>query len=155
MKWVLSSSRKALLQEFHLVHNGECEVILKYNPIHHSARISYGDIHRLFFLESTGTSNGKIVFKNEYGMETGMLSFDRWHNNQGTIVIDKKKYHYEIQKNPQSELIIFENNAVFPMVKVENPDGNISPIDHNCLLFGLCWYLFLNIKNRNSVEHAA
>ncbi|MGG9970835.1 hypothetical protein ACQ33O_03480 [Ferruginibacter sp. SUN002] len=163
MKWLLVSNASSTLHEYHLIENNECKVILKYNPLHHSARITCGKHHKLIFVETTGSLKLKTVFKNEYGLEVGSLHQDKWHN-KGSVVIDDKKYNYQLQNNPLAELIIYNNNPSTPLVSCGlKPDNgateislshNTNGIDNSFLLLGLCWYLFLPVAKENVVEYA-
>ena len=163
MKWLLVSNSSSALQEYHLIENDVCKVILKYNPLHHSARISCGKHHKLVFVETSGSLKLKTVFKNEYGLEIGSLLQDKWHN-KGIVAIDSKKYNYQLQKNPLAELIIFDDNPSKPLVSCGlKPDNGITEIslshntngiDNSFLLLGLCWYLFLPLAKESVVEYA-
>ncbi len=160
MKWLLVSNPSSALQEYHLIENEACKVILKYNPLHHSARITCGKHHKLVYVETTGSLKLKTIFKNEYGLEIGSLQQDKWHN-KGAVVIDTKKYNYQLQNNPLAELIIFDNTPAKPIVSCGlKPDNGISlshntnGVDNSFLLLGLCWYLFLPVAKENVVEYA-
>lgn len=162
MKWVLISSYKSTLQEYHLMENDECKVVMKYNPLHHSARINCANQQRLFFIESTGSLTGKYIFKNEYGMEIGNMSQDKWFGKDGSVIIESKKYTYCIKNNPLAEFTIYESISQQPLVSCGlDIDTGIplsaynTDINNKCLLLGLCWYLFLPAAKENLVEYAA
>ena len=165
MKWVLISNQKALVQEYHLIENDTSKVIVKYSPLHRSARISCGSKHRLFFIESTGVLTGKYVFKNEYGMEIGNMSYGKSLNRDGIVIIESKKYSYKIQNNPLAEITVFENESQQPVVSCGLTDDSNGTgisfsqhdnnINNSCLLLSLCWYLFLPVSKENVVEYAA
>ena len=164
MKWVLTNNKKALLQEYHLLDEKNTKAIVKYNPVHRSARISIGDRHRLFFIESAGSLTGKYIFKNEYGLEVGMMSNDRW-GKEGSITIESKKYIYKIQNNPLAELTIYDGGTHKALVSCGVSTGingtslslsqQTNNADSNYLLLGLCWFLFLPVAKENIVEYAA
>ncbi len=151
MNWEVVTNDRSSLQEYRLIDHNECKVIVKYNPLHRSARITSGTHHRLFYLESAGSLSGKTIFKNEYGMETGNLVHDKFHPQEGSVVIDNKKYKYLLQTNSLPEMIIYENDHQQPIATCtldtpspnNNYSVNTSAIDNNCFLLGLCWYLFL------------
>ena len=163
MKWQLVNSSSSTLQEFHLMENNECKVILKYNPLHHSARITCGKFHKLVYVETLGSLKLKTVFKNEYGLEIGSLQQDKWHN-KGTVIIDSQKYNYHLQNNPLAEMTIYSNDPAMPLVScgIKSANNNTeiclshntNGIDNSFLLLGLCWYLFLPVAKESVVEYA-
>ena len=165
MNWEVISNERSSLQEYRMIDNNDCKVVIKYNPLHQSARITSGNHHRLFFLESTGSLSGKTIFKNEYGMEIGNLVHDKFHPKEGSLMIETKKYQYQLQNNPLPELVIFENNFRKPVANCNIPISTMSiqnsfsansnqVIDNNCYLLGLCWYLFLP-QAKEKLEYAA
>lgn len=164
MKWVMTNNKKALLQEYQLTEQGSVKVIVKYNPAHRSARITIGDKHRLFFIESAGSLTGKYIFKNEYGMAVGMMSNDKW-GKEGAISIEAKKFIYKINNNPLAELTIYDGDTGKALVNCGLATGingtalslsqQTNTADSNYLLLGLCWFLFLPVAKENIVEYAA
>ncbi len=165
MEWVLVSNQKSTLQEYHLMENETCKLVLKYNPLHRSARISCGNQHRLFFIESTGSITGKYIFKNEYGMEIGHMSQDKWFGKDGQVIIESTKYTYTIKHNPQVELTVYNGTSHQHLLSCGFSSNafsagilhssQTSAIDYNCLLLSLCWYLFLPVAKEALVEYAA
>ncbi|UAY52012.1 hypothetical protein [Ferruginibacter albus] len=147
MRWVLVSGPNAALQEFHLLQNDECIVVLKYNPLHRSARVISGQYQRLFFMQSAGALTGKNIFMNEYGLEVGSLTSEKWGNNGGTLIIEEKKFTYKVQNS--SELTVSDSAQ-------HSTSCNLKPesIDNNYLLLGLCWYLHLPVV-KEKLEYAA
>lgn len=163
MKWVMANHKKTL-QEYHLTEQDDTKAIVKYNPVQRSARITIGDKHRLFFIESAGSLTGKYIFKNEYGMEIGMMSNDRW-GKEGSVIIESKKYIYKIQNSPLAELAIYDNSTNKLLVSCGLATGingtslslaqQTNNADSNYLLLGLCWFLFLPVAKESIVEYAA
>jgi hypothetical protein len=160
MNWEVINNERSILQEYRLVDRNDCKVVIKYNPLHQSARITCGNHHRLFFFESAGSLSGKTIFKNEYGMEIGNLVHDKFHPKDGSVVIDSKKYLYHLESNPQQELVIYEGNLQNALAncsipsKINLQQQNAGTIDNNCYLLGLCWYLFLPQAIENVVKYA-
>lgn len=162
MKWVLISSQQSLLQEFHLVENGNCRVIIKYNPVHGSARLSCEGNHRLFYIESTGALTGKYIFKNEYDMETGHMNYDKWFGKEGSVTIESKKYDYRIAGNSVPELIVYNANSAEALANCEvandgysiPSNGQNSSEANHFLLLALCWYLFLAVVKEGVADYA-
>jgi len=154
MRWVLTSSPTAALEEYHLLDEDSCKLILKYNPLHRSVRISSGSFQRLFFIESAGVLTGKTIMRNEYGMEVGSVQLDKFSNTDGMVNIEEKKYHYHFQNNSSPELTIYNTNLKSPLIssKLISSFNNIS---NNFLLMGLCWFLYLPVAKERLVEYAA
>lgn len=148
------------------MENEECKAVMKYNPLHRSARLSCGHLRRLFYIESTGSITGKYIFKNEYGMEIGNMTHDKWFGKDGSVTVESTKYAYTIQHIPKVELTVFNGTSQQQLLSCgfttdNNPaSGSLasSPtadIHINCLLLGLCWYLLIGVAKDNVVEHAA
>lgn len=164
MKWVMTNNKKALLQEYQLLEQDSTKAIVKYNPVQRSARISVGDKHRLFFIESAGSLTGKYSFKNEYGLEVGMMANDKL-GGDGSVTIESKKFIYKIQNNPVAELTIYDGNTNKVLARCGLATGingtslSLSQQNNNAgsnyLLLGLCWFLFLPVAKENIVEYAA
>lgn len=154
MRWVLTSSPNAALEEYHLLDDDSCKLILKYNPRHRSVRISSGSFQRLFFIESTGSLSGKTLMKNEYGMEIGSVSSDKSSNTDGLVSIEEKKYHYHAQDNTSPELTIYDTKMQSPLIS-SKLTFSFSNIVNNFLLMGLCWFLYLPAVKERLVEYAA
>lgn len=158
------NNKKSLLQEYHLFDDGSTRVIVKYNPSQRSARVTIGDKHRLFFIESAGALSGKYIFKNEYGLDVGMMSNDKW-GKEGSVIIESKKYIYKINNNPLAELTIYDAASNKPLVSCGLTTGingtslslsqQTNNANSNYLLLSLCWFLFLPIAKENIVEYAA
>ncbi len=146
MRWVLVSRSNATLQEYHLLQDNECKAILKYNPLHRSARVSSGRSQRLFFIQSAGALTGKNIFVNEYGMEVGNLTLGKWNDFHGSLTIDDTKFYYS-SKNAE---INISDSSRHIVATCELNSSNASPvsknsIENNYLLLGLCWYLYLPV----------
>jgi len=154
MNWEIIRNPQHSLQEYRLINNKECKVILKYNPRHQSVRTTSGNNHRLFFLETTGSLSDKIIFKNEYGIEVGNLVYDKLRGKNGSVVIDQKKYHYKIT---EQELLIYTSDFTqvltrcslqsSPMLGPNISTVNFSHNDIRCMILGLSWFLALPVTN--------
>ncbi|MEO5888620.1 MAG: hypothetical protein ABIQ31_00145 [Ferruginibacter sp.] len=165
MNWEVIDNERSSLKEYRLIENNDCKLVIKYNPRHQSARITSGNHHRLFFFESAGSLSGKTIFRNEYGMEIGNLVHDKFHSEEGSLVIDAKKYQYQLHKDTASELVIYENGLQKPVASCSIPTNksiiqNIfsegtQAIDNNCYLLGLCWYLVLPLVKENILKLAS
>ncbi|MEO6550813.1 MAG: hypothetical protein ABIN94_22615 [Ferruginibacter sp.] len=165
MNWEVISNDRSSLKEYRMIDNNECKVVIKYNPIHHSARITIGNHHRLFFLESAGSLSGKTIFKNEYGMEIGNLQNDKPSFREGSLVINSEKYLYRLKNGTSPQLSVFEKNVYEPIATCgipENKNSGTKPTsaitefaDNCCYLLGLCWYISLPSVKENEPEHSS
>lgn len=163
MRWEVISNPRSVLKEYRLVDNNDCHVILKYNPEQQSVRVVSGSQQRLFFVEKAGSLSGKTVFKNEYGMELGFIQHHKLFGSDGHIQLDGKKYTYKFQNTPLAKLFIYNDHAHTPIITcgLQSIQSDIthsigfSPIETDCYILGLCWFLFLPIAKENIVEFAA
>lgn len=167
MRWVKEKSGKSGLQEYTLNDDKGCRLTLKYDSINHIARINCKGHQRLFFIEKEGVMNPKTIFKNEYGFEIGKLTSNRKNGNQQVIELMDKKYHYSFENKPLSEIVIYDEECIRPLVSCSlninssgNPDILISKnneekeMENECFLLGLSWYLFLPVVKENVVAFA-
>ena len=165
MNWEVISNDRSSLKEYRLIDNNDCKVIIKYNPRHQSARVTCGNHHRLFFLESAGSLSGKTIFRNEYGMGIGNLVHDKFHPQEGSLVIDNLKYKYQLKNNAAPELYIYENgnqqlfaNCSIPSNKIilqNTLSVSTEAINNNCYLLGLCWYLSLSLVKEEALKYSS
>ena len=93
-------------------------------------------------------------------MEIGNLVHDKFHPKDGTVVIDSKKYQYQIKHNPSKELVIYDNDHHAQLASCGIQSNMKSPlpindqtIDNNCFLLGICWYLFLPVEKENNQKY--
>lgn len=162
MKWEVITNERSSLQEFRLTENNTCKALIKYNPLHRSARITCDNQHRLFFLESAGSLSGKTILRNEYGLETGTISHDKFQPQEGSVVINATKYRYTIQNNPQPQLSIFEAGVEKPLAICTLPANKNNSsfftaentVNSNCYLIGICLFLSLLVVKEKSFSFA-
>jgi hypothetical protein len=164
MKWILTSNPAALVHEYHLVENETCILTLKYNPLHRTARIKCGTVYRLFFIESTGSLTGKYLLKNEYGMEIGSMNYHQLPGKDGAVQIEDKKFTYQLPNANAASIAVFEKDDREPLLHCTldgdtNYTGmgfkNANNTESNCLLLGLCWYLFVQVAASPVMEYAS
>ena len=163
MEWILAKNQMPAMQEYHLMDDGFCKSILKYNTHQNVARVSCKGRYGVFFIERSGSLLGKIVFKNEYGQEVGKLSFDKWYSNGGSIILEGEKYHFSFQNDSPVEIIIYKNDIRNPLIKCElmvSADHSSQAFNGNadeeyaCLLLGLCWYSFFPVVPENVADYS-
>lgn len=138
MKWVMVKHASPSVQKYHLVEGVSKKAVLKYNLLQQSVRVSNDDTQRVFFLERTGFWNNKTIFKNEYGLEIGKMSFEKGFH-AGALEVDGKKYHYVIQDN---ELVIYDELSQPVLTCDLSSSGYKADQDLSSLVLGLCWYFY-------------
>ena len=157
MTWEKIYNQHSSLQEYRLTRN-DGNLVLKYNPLHRSARVTFQNNYRLFFLESAGSMSGKIVFRNEYGMETGSIAHDRLKNDEGTIFIDNHNYRYKLHSE---SLTIYDKEQRHPLadikIKLNSSNSSIRSFDNidvACFAIGICWYLSIGLSSETLITYA-
>ncbi|HMO62332.1 MAG TPA: hypothetical protein PKC39_02785 [Ferruginibacter sp.] len=140
MNWLPVKTQSALLNEYRLMQNNGCKVILKYNPQHRSARlISEDNLHSLFYLETPAQHASRVIITDQYGMNRGYIALDKIHAYSGTASLEGKKYHFRIQHYSSPVLIIYENSPSHPLLSSTFEVSGEAGLT-NSLLLGLCWY---------------
>jgi hypothetical protein len=145
MKWISVNHPSASVHKYHLTEGNTNKVVLKYNLDQQSVRVSNADSQRLFFMEKIGGLwNNRIIVKNEYGVETGKLSFDR-NFRAGIVEMEGKKYHYRVEDNDSPIVILYEHHLSMPAISCGFSLSSFADKDaataYTCLLLGLCWHL--------------
>ena len=144
MKWVMVKHASPSVQKYHLLEGLSQKAVLKHNLLQQSVRISNDDTQRVFFLERSGFWNNKTIFKNEYGLEIGKMSFEKGFH-AGSIEVDGNKYHYIIQEAPSQLLVIYDELSQ-PILTCDLSAAGYTPDqDLSSLLLGLCWYAYPSI----------
>lgn len=139
MKWVMVKHASPSVQKYHLLEGVSKKAVLKYNLLQQSVRVSNDDTQRVFFLERSGFWNNKTIFKNEYGLEIGKMSFEKGFH-AGAIEVDGNKYHYVTDDNQQ--LVIYDDLS-HPILTCDLSAAGYKPDqDLSSLLLGLCWYVY-------------
>lgn len=156
MNWIpVTNQPAALLQEFRLMQNTDCKITLKYNPHQHSARLTSDDKqHRLFYFETAGTANSKILVLDQYGMERGNISFDKMLDT-GTVIFEGRLYYFQVKYSAAQPVItIFKNRPAQPWVSCSYNISGDNALNMSFVL-GLCWYVQIQQEKENLVEYAA
>ena len=148
MKLVMVKHASPSVQKYHLLEGVSQKAVLKYNLLQQSVRLSNDDTQRVFFLERTGFWNNKTIFKNEYGLEIGKMSFEKGFH-AGTIEVDGNKYHYSIQNGGAQELVIFDDGSQ-PILSCDLSASGYKPDqDLSSFVLGLYWYLYPSTGEQN------
>jgi hypothetical protein len=125
------------------------KVELKYNLLQQSVRVSNDDTQRVFFLERSGFWNNKTIFKNEYGLEIGKMSFEKGFH-AGNIEVDGNKFPYIIEAYPTQQLLVFDEHSPNPILTCDlSASGYKADQDLSSLLLGLCWSVYPSSENQN------
>lgn len=149
MKWIMVKHASPSVQKYHLQEGTVNKAVLKYNLLQQSVRVSNDVTQRVFFLERTGFWNNKTIFKNEYGLEIGRMSFEKGFH-AGHIEVDGLKYHYAIQDAPVQTLVIYDDPS-HPVLTCDLSGAGYKPDqDLSGLLLGLCWYMYPSAGYQNS-----
>src|SRR5438552_1537240 len=109
MQWKLIKAFEEGLKEYHLVKDANDIILLKYNSLQQSVRITSKGEHLSFFMERTGFPGTRIIFKNGYGIELGKCTFNRRHDN-GHTETDNRLYRYIISGTDPAKVTIYEQD---------------------------------------------
>lgn len=149
MKWILVKHASPSVQKYHLIEGAARKAELKYNLLQQSVRVSNDNTQRVFFMEKTGFWNNRTIFKNEYGVEIGRMSFEKGFH-AGHIEVDGNKFHYVIQDAPLQELVIYDELSQ-PVLTCDLSSSEFKPDqDLSSLVLGLCWYAYPSGEEHNS-----
>jgi hypothetical protein len=152
MKWQIAKS--TLKQEVYELLDKEKKLLtLEFHPATNSARIEYAHEKRVFLIRKEGFLRSKIVLCNEYGIRLGYLVQD---NKESYIELNNEKFFFDINKNPMPELIIYKESKDRPVAicELNIKDNTLQPNLYSSLLLALCWYIFLPVPGRQTMEYA-
>lgn len=152
MKWQIAKS--TLKQEIYELWDKEKKLLtLEFHPATNSARMEYADEKRVFLVRKEGFLKNKTVLCNEYGIRLGYLAQD---NKESYIELNNERFFFDINKNPLPELIIYKESKDHPFVTCElDVKDNTLPANlYSSLLLALCWYMFLPVSRKQTVEYA-
>ncbi|MEP7319025.1 MAG: hypothetical protein ABI921_09795 [Panacibacter sp.] len=136
-----------------------------YDVLLHTARLESNGTRRLFMVYEQGKRQPKIVFKNEYGFDAGIIDPLLAAESYGTIQFYENFYYYNLDCVTNGFLNVYTKPGETPLVSFEmevssvssivNAPPNRLPADYfNCLLMGVCWYLQLPAKNTELMSAA-
>ena len=145
MIWEKMNQQAPLLQEYRIADT-ERKLILKYNPLHRSARLTMDQLHRLLFLEGITSISGKTVIKNEYGLEVGSLSYTKSdRKSEGSINLDGKKFGFTVTNEHAINIYNKENGTQLSHAGARSfpINASLTATDICCIVISLCWQLCL------------
>ena len=166
MNCTLVTKDVSATQVFKLLDEAGVKEVLRYNPLQRSTRIFYAGNQRLFFIER-GHSRNSFVFKNEYGFTMGSLHMENINTEEGTVVIENRKFYYQQDgSSTTTQLLIYEENEIRPMASCgflhgranqKTPLYRNKEITHEFagLLLGLCCWLSNTILTELSTDYQA
>jgi|RhiMetdeSRZDD1v2_1073273.scaffolds.fasta_scaffold05726_12 hypothetical protein len=120
MQWKLVKAFDEVLKEYHLIENDKILIVLKYNSLQQSVRISSKGEYLSFFMERTGFAATRIVFKNGYGVEVGKCTFNRRHD-KGLIEYDGTLYNYELSGAASIKAVLYNLHDHQPAIACDWP----------------------------------
>ena len=117
---------------------------LNFNGLTHSFRVQYRDVQRLFFFNTSFLQ--KTVFRNEYGIITGMVIPDKIFI--GSVHIDEKRLQFEISGeaiklsliNPQTKVTLLQCELNDELFSGDLDERNRHDLIH-CIIFSFAWIL--------------
>jgi hypothetical protein len=127
------------LQEFQLQENDVTSMVMKFHPAQQTVRISYAGVKRLYLFEKSGS---KLLIRNEYGVVVGKIVYDKWYHSNGSIELDGKKFHHEVNRDEDS-LVLFDKKKQDPLVTCTILSKTIIKQVHAALMLTLCRYLLM------------
>jgi hypothetical protein len=145
MKWIMISKPTDTVHVFNLMDQDTIKEVLRYNPSQQSARINNQQRQRLFFIEQPGFKNNHFVFKNEYGFDTGRLSFDSRNNKTGILEMEERKIYFTLSGDTTAEIVLYEENGLQPLLTCflqHALDKKDILYAYASIILGLCWYQF-------------
>ena len=132
------------------------------NHREHTAKTETENSRRNFHIDKEGFLLNKTILKNEYGVRIGQISHEILFKNVGFIELNEERFHYSIQNNPLTELIIYKKSKKEPLLvcglktQRENTFVHFAKNEENIssLLMALCWFLFLPVAKENIAAFA-
>lgn len=137
---------------------GDVNVLtMVYDVLLHTARLESNGTRRLFMVYEQGKRQPKIIFKNEYGFDAGIIDPVLAVNGYGAIQFYESIYYYNLNCITDGFLNVCANLGEKPLISFKMEVSSVStmanalpnrlPADYfNCLLMGVCWYLQLPVK---------
>ena len=127
------------------------QMVLKYNLLQQSIRISCRGRHQVFFMESGSNWNNRMVFKNVYGVEVGKFTFSN-RQQTGRIEVEQVSLQTKVIEKDRSSVTLFGKDRQ-PLIVCFLPEGikeqpvQIDNLEKACLFLGLCVYCSLFFNN--------
>jgi hypothetical protein len=152
MEWISINSGAPDMRRYHLVKDQGIQMVLKYNLLQQSIRISCGGRHQVFFMESASNWNNRMLFKNVYGIEVGKFTFSNRHHS-GRIEIEQVSLQCKVMEKDRLTVSLYETNKQQPVMSCHLPEGikeqtvQIDNLERACLFLGLCVYCSLFFNN--------
>ena len=144
---------------YRLKHRDHTLLTLTLHPFSNTARVEKGDEKRVFQIRKEGFRRNKTVLRNEYGIKIGELGTE---HKIHFIDLDKERFYYQIQYNPQPELLIYKDSIESPVLvcgldvksgktSIQLEKDKVPASTSTSLLMALCWYMFLPVTKEDMV----
>jgi hypothetical protein len=146
MEWISINTVDPEMKKYHLFKDDDVQVVLKYNLLQQSIRMSGRGKQQVFFMESGSMWNNRMVFKNAYGIEVGRFLFNN-RTHAGRIQIEGTALQIAMVENDSISVILYEHDKHNPLLECRLPEGRkeqtvpIDNLERACLFLGLCWYV--------------
>lgn len=145
MKWVLSH-----LSDEHQkweLHDAPEPAQLTYNLQHQSLRIR-SKTSRLFFLESSGRFQKKLVLRSEYGIIIGEAAVAP-QDTEASLTLNDTRFYYRFSEH--QFFLLDKNHEVISMADVDQP-GLPHRMTMYALLFGHAWIVNAQLDQKKSSD---
>jgi hypothetical protein len=146
MEWISINTVDPEMKKYHLLREDDVQVVLKYNFLQQSIRMSGRGKQQVFFMESGSAWNNRMVFKSVYGIEVGRFIFSN-RGHSGRIQIEDTALQFSIVEGDVLSVILYEQDKHKPLLVCRLPEGGkeqpvpIDNLERACLFLGLCWYI--------------
>ena len=105
---IIAIKRIPGLDSYHLKENDNTVLEIRYKPDMHTARVVTHEERRVLIIENEGLLRIKMVIKNEYGIQIGLLTYDNFSDTHGSVEIENARFRFSIQHSPVPELHIYK-----------------------------------------------
>jgi len=144
---------------YRLKHREKTLLTLTLHPFSNTARVEKEDEKRVFQIRKEGFRRNKTVLRNEYGIKMGELGIE---NKVHFIDLGKERFYYNIQHNPQPELVIYKDSIDKPVLvcgldvksgetSIQLEKAKMPASTSTSILMALCWYMFLPVTKEDMV----
>jgi len=143
MEWISINTIDPEMKKYHLLQDDGVQVVLKYNLLQQSIRMSWNGKKQVFFIESGNAWNNRMLVRNAYGIEVGSFLFNNRSRN-GRILMEGTVWKIALSG---SEASLYAPGKQQPVLVCRLPEGNqqqpvqVDNLERASLLLGLCCYI--------------
>ena len=152
MEWMSINTGDPDKRTYHLVEDGRTQLVLKYNMLQQSIRLSGHDRHQVYYMESVNRWNTRMLFRNVYGVEVGRCSYSN-RQGHGRIAIEPVSLQFALVEKARSSVILYKHDRNKPFMVCDMPEVHkqqpvqLDNLERICMLLGLGWYCSLFFNN--------